>query len=527
MGVEYNDFIKGPWQPEAPVNPYEEEDRELEEALSRIWDIAREFHLDPFPTQFEVVPPRIMSEFGAYGLPVRFSHWSYGRQYRQIKTMYDYGMSKIYELVINSNPSQAFLLENNPPIENKFVMAHVLGHTDFFKNNQLFAPTRKDEPETAVRNAERIRGYEESEGRLEVEAFLDAALAMETHVDPYTLFRPQRDDELKSWQAEFEKKRKPQKQEQAGEFDDVLGFMAVHAAVEVENDNKVQKLQIPPAPDSDILGFIRNHAPYLKDWQRDVLDIIRSESIYFYPQRRTKIMNEGWAAYWHKRIMREMGERDLISGADFEIWSKDHSGVVSERKDSLNPYYLGMKMYEYLEDYYNGNLTDKENDWLRKEGVEVFPHFEGKLQDSPASERLRDVMCCNDDQSFIRNYFNKIVADRMGLFIYEDRGVFNGDIIRVVKETGWKEIRDKLAASMTNCGDPYIVVVDGDYNNANELYLRHEFEGQTLDPGYIYKTLPYNYKLWQRPVHLETVSSKSERVLYSYDGTEVKFKTIS
>lgn len=527
MSAECDSFMDELRRPEAPADPYEEEDRELEEALSHIWDIAHEFHLDPFPTHFEVVPPRIMSEFGSYGLPVRFSHWSYGRQYRQIKTMYDYGMSKIYELVINSNPSQAFLLENNPPIENKFVMAHVLGHTDFFKNNQLFAATRRDEPETAVRNAERIRSYEESEGRLEVEAFLDAALAMETHVDPYTLFRPQRDDELKSWQAEFDKKSKPHDQEKAGEFDDMFGFMSLRKAVEVKHENEVQKLQIPPEPDPDILGFIRNHAPYLKGWQRDVLDIIRGESIYFYPQRRTKIMNEGWAAYWHKRIMREMGDRNLISDADNEAWWKVHSGVVQPREDSLNPYYLGMMMYEYLEDYYNGNLTEKENAWLQKEGIETFPHFEGKLQDSPASEKLREVMSLNDDQSFIRNYFNKIVADRMKLFIYEDREVFNAVTLRVVKETGWKEIRDKLAASMTNCGEPYIVVVDGDYNNANELYLRHEFEGQTLDPTYIYKTLPYNYRLWQRPVYLETVNGKSERVLYSYDGTGVKFKKVT
>src|ERR671915_1580365 len=109
--------------------------RELEEAMDHIWEVAHRLGLDPFPVHFELVPASIMYEFGAYGLPGRFSHWTHGRTYHQIKTMYDYGLSKIYELVINSNPSYAFLLENNSVLQNKVVAAHVLGHSDFFKHN--------------------------------------------------------------------------------------------------------------------------------------------------------------------------------------------------------------------------------------------------------------------------------------------------------------------------------------------------------------------------------------------------------
>lgn len=503
-------------------NEYESEDQELEGALAHIWDIAKENHMDPFPTHFEVVPADIMNQIGSYnGLEGSFAHWTRGRQYRQMKTTYDWGMSKIYELVINSNPAQAFLLENNPPIENKFVMAHVLGHTDFFKNNRLFAGTRRDMPEAAARAAERIRGYENKVGRLEVERFLDATLAIEEHIDPYLPHRPSREEEFKMWrdQAARAQQVKPQI---VDEFEDLLGPRVTESLRPEGPEGRARAvIHVPPTPDRDILGFIRNHAPRLEDWQRDVVDIVREESMYFYPQRRTKIMNEGWASYWHKRIMREMGDRNLISDAENEAWVKVHSGVVAENPKSINPYYLGMKIYEYLEDYHNGNLTESENAWLRQEGKPIHPHFEGKLADSPAARVLREVMVHDDDQSFIRNHFNKIVADRMNMFIYEERTAYDGSTLQIVKSTGWKDIRDMLVAARDNNGTPYITVVDGDYHNASELYLRHEFDGKTLDPAYIQKTLPYIHTLWQKATHLETVDGNNKIVVYSYNGSKV------
>ncbi len=110
---------------------------DLENAIEKIWEIARRMGLDPYPVHFELVPATIMYEFGSYGLPGRFSHWSHGKAYYRMKTEYDYGLSKIYELVVNTNPSYAFLMEQNDILQNKVVVAHVLGHTDFFKNNVL------------------------------------------------------------------------------------------------------------------------------------------------------------------------------------------------------------------------------------------------------------------------------------------------------------------------------------------------------------------------------------------------------
>src|SRR3990172_6058271 len=140
----------------------------LQTTIEEIWDTAQRLGLDPYPTHFEIVPASIMYEFGAYGLPGRFSHWTHGRAYQQIKTMYDYGLSKIYELVINTNPAYAFLLESNTVLQNKLVAAHVLAHVDFFKHNAFFQKTNRQMVDGVGLNAERIRSYEYRPGRLAV-----------------------------------------------------------------------------------------------------------------------------------------------------------------------------------------------------------------------------------------------------------------------------------------------------------------------------------------------------------------------
>lgn len=493
-------------------NPHEAEDRELDSALDHISEIAKEFKLDPFPTEFDVVPPHVIYTIGSYGLPNRFSHWSYGRDYWKMKTSYDYGLSRIYEVVINSDPSQAFLLENNPPIENKVVMAHVLGHTDFFKNNHLFKGTRRDMPELASLHAQRLLTYENTQGKEKVEKVLDAVLAIQEHIDPHRPDRPYREEELREWKDEWKKRKKPI--EAKGEFVDLF------QATEVEKPDTRREV-FPPDPDKDLLGIIRNHAPYLEEWERDAVDIVRNESQYFYPQYRTKIMNEGWASYWHLRIMREMSNRDLITPAEDEHFMKMHAGVIQPNPEQINPYYLGLKMFEYIEEYHNGKLTEQENKWLKDNGYPVYPKFEGNFKDSPGLKKIREVMQDNDDQSFIRNYFNKITADRMNMYIYETEELTNGSYT-YVKDKGWMEIRDKLVESMDNCGNPYLVSTDIDYKQKQELYIKHNYDGQELEAQYVEKTLPYIQSLWRKPVHIETQTETRGKTVYSFDGKTLK-----
>jgi stage V sporulation protein R len=451
---------------------------ELERAAEQIWAIAQRLGLDPFPTHFEVVPATIMYEFGAYGLPGRFSHWTHGRAYQQIKTMYDFGLSRIYELVINANPAQAFLLENNTVLQNKLVIAHVLGHTDFFKHNVHFQNTSRQMVETALVHADRIRRYEFEHGEQPVEEFLDAVLSIQEHVDPFPRLRPRE-------AAEPPRPARPP----STPYDDLFYLGAEKRPVAPPPPRKV-----PPEPEKDLLLFIAEHARHLEDWQRDILHIVRQEQLYFVPQMRTKIMNEGWAAYWHLRIMRELD----LPQPDYLEFAQLHAGVLAPSRRHINPYHVGLKLWEDIERRWETPSTEERERFGR-------PGGQGR-------QRIFEVRAQEDDVSFLRNYLTADLVEELDLYLYRYE---NGKWVIVEKD--WRVVRDALVASMTNFGHPYIVVEDGDYRGNHELYLRHCMEGNELDMDYAQRTLRYVQRLWGRPVHLETVLD-GKVVVISHDG---------
>ncbi|MBX7222355.1 MAG: SpoVR family protein [Blastocatellia bacterium] len=258
--------------------------KELEQALEKIWDIAlNKFKLDPFPVHFEIVPATVMYEIGSYALPGRYSHWTFGKAYHRMKTMYDYGLSRIYEVVINTNPSYGFLLETNSPLQNKLVMAHVLGHVDFFKNNAWFSRTNRRMVDEVSAHAARIDEYEFTYGRKTVEAFLDSVLSIEEHVDPDFFIKKERD--LSPEQ------RLPAKT-QPGKFDDLL---TPEERKKTETPPKIVAPGTPLLPEKDLVWFIANYSPTLEPWQRDIMNMVHQEMLYFVPQMQTKTINEGWA----------------------------------------------------------------------------------------------------------------------------------------------------------------------------------------------------------------------------------------
>jgi len=321
------------------------EDREikdLEVAVAQIWDIAQRFGLDPFPTNFEIVPATVMYEVGSYALPGRYSHWTFGKAYHRMKTMYDFALSKIYEVVINTNPAYGFLLETNSPVQNKMVIAHVLGHVDFFKNNVYFSKTNRRMVESVSTHAQRIMDYEFRYGRRTVETFLDAVLAIQEHIDPNFFIR-------RELTAEEEKQR-GKKRTKEGRYDDLWDLdrgngSGTGVPPVVETDMEEGRDPRAAFPQKDLLYYLMNNSPVLSAWQRDVISMVHEEVEYFIPQMQTKIMNEGWASFWHSRIMREMDldDNEHIEFADL------HSGVVSPQKGKLNPYYLGYKIFEHIE----------------------------------------------------------------------------------------------------------------------------------------------------------------------------------
>ncbi|MCL5256566.1 MAG: SpoVR family protein [Chloroflexi bacterium] len=449
--------------------------------MSEIWDISKRLGLDPFPTHFELVPAAIMYEFGAYGLPGRFSHWTRGKAYHQLKTRYDYGLSKIYELVVNTNPCYGFLMESNSLLQNKLVVAHVLAHCDFFKNNIYFRHTSRQMIETASVSAERIRGYEFRHGSLEVERFLDAVLSIQEHIDPNVFTRRK---------SAEEHKQRPNKRPESP-YDDLF-------YEDRKQEPKPEKPQkTPPEPEKDLLLFIMEYSPVLTEWQRDVVSIVRSESLYFLPQMQTKIMNEGWASLWHARILREMD----LSQEEYVEFAALNAGVLAPAKRSINPYYVGIKMFEDIQKRWD-KPTDEEREKFGRRGDEGLA-------------KIFEVRELESDVSFLRNYLTKELVDDLDLYLYR----LEGDKW-VIVEKNWEKVRDTIVKSMTNYGFPVIVVEDGDYRGNRELYLKHLFEEEELDMRWAERTMPCVQRLWGRPVHLETIIDE-ELVILSCDGDKV------
>jgi stage V sporulation protein R len=463
--------------------------KELEDAIEPIWEIARGFGLDPFPVHFELVPASIMYEFGSYGLPGRFSHWSHGKVYHRMKTSYDYGLSKIYELVINTDPSYAFLMEGNSLVQNKLVIAHVLGHCDFFKHNAYFARTNRRMVETASLNAERIRRYEHEHGHNKVERFLDAVLSIQEHIDPYDAPERKRRDEA---EPEVEAR-----QSSSSPFDDLFELTPDEKAEHADKKQEEEKgKRVPAQPEKDLVGFIMEHARHLEPWQRDVIGIVRQEMLYFVPQMQTKICNEGFASYWHARIMRELD----LTDQEFTDYATLNAGVVAPSRHSINPYYLGVKILEDIERRWDDPTEEERQKWGRKGG-------EGR-------KKLFEVRETESDVSLIRNYLTEQLVEDLDLYLYEREGDQ-----WVIVDKNWENVRDSIVARMSNFGNPTILVEDGDYRHNGELYLGHVYDGQDLDDKYAEKTLEYVHRLWGRPVHLRT-SFEGEGVVFTYDGNK-------
>ncbi|MDN4636969.1 SpoVR family protein [Bacillus sp. PsM16] len=467
------------------------EKRLLQRAIDEITEIAEGFGLDFYPMRYEICPAEIIYTFGAYGMPTRFSHWSFGKQFHKMKLHYDLGLSKIYELVINSNPCYAFLLDNNSLVQNKLIVAHVLAHCDFFKNNCRFQNTKRDMVESMSAAAERIKEYEHIHGTKEVESFLDAVLALQEHIDP-SLVRSKL-----SWNLDDEDEYEEDKPKRQTPYDDLWGMDELKT-----REKKKTIKQFPPKPEKDILLFIEAHSRELEPWQRDVLTMLREEMLYFWPQLETKIMNEGWASYWHQRIMREL---DLDSSESIEF-AKLNAGVVQPSKTGINPYYLGLKIFEDIEERYDHPCEE-----LKKAGV----------TEGSGRSKMFEVREIESDISFIRNYLTKDLVMREDLYLFQKQG---RDYKVIDKE--WKAVRDQLVSMRVNGGFPYLTVIDGDYLKNNELYIKHWYEGIELDLKYLEKVLPYLYQLWGRSVHIESVLEGKE-VMFSYDGKGVHRKYLT
>jgi len=491
---------------------------ELEKERRAIEEVARQEGLDFFETIFEILDFDQLNQVAAYGgFPQRYPHWRFGMEYERLRKQHSYGLGRIYEMVINNDPCYAYLLADNDFVDQKTVMAHVYAHCDFFKNNVWFSKTNRKMMDGMANHATRIQRHIEREGAETVERFIDVCLSLENLIDPYLPFMKRQDENRRPpritlrEQVERRVVRFPAKP-----YMDRYINPPERLAAEREREEKAvqsRKRAFPAQPERDVLLFLLHHAP-LEDWQADILDIIRDEAYYFAPQAQTKIMNEGWATYWHSRLMTRYHLRDheLITYADH------HSGTLATAPGRLNPYKLGVELFRDIEDRWNRGRFGKE--YEECESIEQRRTWDRKL--GLGKQKIFEVRRVHNDVTFIDEFLTPEFVDRFKLYHYR-MDPATGRMVVVNRD--FKTIKQTLLFMLTNHGDPYIYIVDGNYANRGELYLAHKHIGMDLDLKYAAETLRNLHLLWRRPVHLQA-RIKDDMLLLSCDGDNVKQQKI-
>ncbi len=460
--------------------------KELEEWDRRIYDIVQRMGLSTYPQEFEICDHFEMLGYMAYsGMPSRYPHWSYGKSYEREKTLYDYGVGGLpYEMVINSHPCLAYLMRDNTDLLHILTIAHVYGHNDFFKNNFTFTSgfDAKYTIETFKNHATRIRGYIEdpSIGLEAVERRLDSAHALSLQRSRNLAIKrlPRHEQAKRLW-------------ENAQAKDDP--YADIHPTKDYVQPDLDRN---PLSPDPNILEFIAHNNPDLADWERDLLLIVDKESAYFIPQIETKIMNEGWASYWHYKILNDM---NIPQGYHMEFMVR-HNQVLRPTPGGLNPYHLGFIIWNDIEKRWNEGRTGREYQDDRPRG-DISAMDEN---DTPGRKKIFEVRETDRDVSFLRRFLTEDLMRELDIFQHEKRGK-ERVVTKVSDEESWKDIKESLLQSVGMGSIPSILITDADYGHRRTLYLKHEHEGRDLQLEYAERTLEYTRQLWGREVVLETV----------------------
>jgi stage V sporulation protein R len=475
---------------------------------------AKGYGLDFYETIFEVVDADDLNEIAAYGgFPTRYPHWSFGMQYEELSKSYSYGLSKIYEMVINNDPCYAYLMRCNHTVDQKLVMAHVYGHCDFFKNNAYFGHTTRKMMDEIANHAARIRGYVERFGEDEVESFLDRCMSIDDLIDIHSVAIKRREDHAR---VDFtppdndeERPEDPVKFKSKPYMDSYINPR--NAKLDDENERKRLKERnvpsFPDRPEKDVLLFLIEHAP-LKNWQRDVLSIVRDEAYYFYPQAQTKIMNEGWASYWHSTMMTQK----ILEPSEVIDYADHHSGTMATSSRRLNPYKLGIELLRDIEERWNTGRFGAEYENCDDLEAKRNWHRDTNL----GREKIFEVRKVHNDITFIDTFLTPEFCIQHKLFSFNYQEPTKN---YVVESREFQKVKQRLLGSLTNFGKPWIYVVNGNHRNRGELLLRHEYNGVELKTNEAKDSLVHVQYIWGRPVHLETVID-DKPMLMSFDGTE-------
>jgi len=482
----------------------------LEAAREEIEQIARDYGLDFFPIIYEVLDYRTLYETAAFGgFPTRYPHWRFGMDFDQLMKGHVWQGSTIYEMVINTNPSYAYLLEGNEDVTQKMVMAHVTGHVDFFKHNMWFAHTNRKMLDAMANHATRIQRIVDRVGYDLVEDFIDTCLSLENLIDYHSPYirRPEAQSHRPIVGDDEDEAVEGLRVDRDYMRDYINPPEYLEAQRKKAEAERAKQRRFPENPQRDILLFLMNYAP-LERWQHTVLEIIRDEAYYFAPQGMTKIINEGWASYWHSTIMTQK----VASAAEIISFADLHSGVVATGSGRLNPYKVGLELLRDIEDRWNKGKFGKEYD----ECDDIAAKRAWDRQLGLGRQKIFEVRKLYNDVTFIDEFLTPEFVMEHKLFTFR----YNRDTdLYEIASREFKEIKEKLLFRLTNFGQPVITVDDGNHNNRGEMYLRHRHEGVDLKMDYARDTMRNLHKIWTRPIHLETLIDEKKRLL-SFDGSD-------
>ncbi|MBI5742257.1 MAG: SpoVR family protein [Candidatus Niyogibacteria bacterium] len=496
--------------------------KRLETIERRIKAIAEENGLSVVEIDFEIVSAQKMLEGMAYMFPTNFSHWSFGRDYEKARTIYDHtGAGIPYEVVWNFDVPRAFIVESNPFALKALVIAHVYGHVDFFLNSRYSGHGRvfSDIAEEARHAAQRFREYELLYGKEAVEKTIDAAMSIRWQAHPDTLFEEELDNEAaRERLMNLERAKLRSARDLSSEFSSPPTAKEIAA---IEGRLRQLSERVPPEPIYDLLGYIGRYSTRLNSWQRDIISVVRNQARALAPNARTKLLNEGWATFWHARIMRRLFEEKLLTPEEHGIFNDFHSGVTRESRLNFNWYSVGPALIEYIEERWDrgcfGRAYEDCRDPIKK------AHWDTGA--NKGREKILAVRSFYSDRMAVEEFFTDEFIDRIKLYIYEAvTDPHTGDIHYVIAEKDPEVIRgilkSRFAAVM---GTQPIVIKNADHNNRGELYLFHDYgaTGAELDERYRDGALENLQYLWARKVHLETVISGKQAVC-SYDSKQKK-----
>lgn len=473
------------------------------------WDekirvLVDRYKLQCYPQEFEICDHNEMLGYMAYsGMPAHYAHWSYGKSFEKQKTMYDYGVSGLpYEIVINTNPCLGFLMRDNSLLLQILTIAHVYGHNDFFANNFTFTSGIKAQHviEMFKTNARRINSYIEdpSIGIERVEEVLDDAHAVcfQRSRNLGMTRRSPAEQAQRAWEQ-----AQPKKDEWA----------EIHPKQEFVPPNLDR---FPIEPEENLLEFIAKYNPYLPEWKRDLINIVDKQTQYFMPQMETKIMNEGWASYWHYKIMNEL---NLPQELHLEFLVR-HNQVLRPHPGGLNPYHLGFVLWHDIERRWNQGDTGREwTDDTPKEEISKLDE-----NDTPGRKKIFEVRQTDRDPSFLRRFLTREIMEELHLFQHEKRGK-ERVVTKVASEESWQEVRDTLIKQIGTGSLPIIKIEDADFGKNRTLFLKHYHEGRDLQLEYAEHTLRHLARLWGREVVLETeLSGKLSHLKMSGEAMKIE-----